>query len=427
MPVPTPALLALFTVAAAGFLAGVRVGLALDGAVLLLAGVDYVLVATRLPRVRRRLPSRLALGESARVELRVVGVRRGATVRMIDDLSSELERVGRDVVNATPSDGVARTSYEIRAVGRGSARVGPLHLRVMGPLRLVRRQARLPVTDTIRVVPGVLELRRLRLHGIRERLRRAGLRRTRQRGEGRTFESLREYVAGDDPRTLDWKATARHGEMLVRQYEAERSQSLVLAIDAGRLMSEAIGEASRLDHALSTALLLADVAAAQGDRVGLFAFADRVQRFLPPSRVSLSSLADALAGVVARPVESSYPLAFTFLGRHLRRRSLLVVFTEIVDASASDALVDQLARTARRHVCIAVALRNPGLDARANAPAASAHDTWVRVAAEEMLQERALAVARMRRAGAFVIDVSPEAAVAEVVDRYLEVKYRGRI
>ncbi len=393
----------------------------------MLAVIDGTIAAGRLPRVRRRAPPRVALGESALVELSLAGGVRGMAVRMTDDLSPGLERTQGDVVAATLHGAPARVAYEVRAVGRGTAHLGPLHLRARGPLGLVWWQARLPRTDAIRVVPGVLELRRLRLHGIRDRLRRAGLRRTRQRGEGRTFESLRDYVPGDDPRTLDWKATARHGELLVRQYEAERSQNVVLAIDAGRLMSEAIGGATRLDHALSAALLLADVAAAHGDRVGMFAFADTVQRFLPPSRVSLAGLANALAGVAARPVESSYPLAFAFLARHLRRRSLLVVFTEIVDANASDALVDQLARAARHHLCIAVALRNPGLDERANAPATSEEETWVRIAAEEMLQGRALAVARMRRAGALVIDVGPEAAVAELVDRYLEVKYRGRL
>jgi len=297
----------------------------------------------------------------------------------------------------------------------------------LGPLGLVWREVRERRADPVRIQPGVLEMHRYRLLGIHHRLRLAGIRNIRQRGEGHSFESLREYVRGDDPRGIDWKATARHGDLMVRQYEAERSQNVILVIDAGRLMLQSLGDRERLDHALSAALLLADVAAVHGDRVGLFVFADRVQQFLPPRRASVPRIADALARVQPRMVEPNYPVAFAFLARQVIRRSLIVLFTDLIDAEASESLVTHVSRSAQRHLTLAVALRNPMLAARADAPATSEAEAYRRAAAEEMLQARARALATMRHAGVQVIDANPNALVTEVVNRYLDVKYRGLI
>lgn len=429
MLLPTRRLLVLLAGLSPLFLVDAGLALAGDAALLAGAALDWLTAAGgRLPRVSRRVPSRLVRGGSAGVEVRVVNRRRrDVVVRLTDDLPSHLERRGDDTVKLrVGSRGEAVWTYEVRAAGRGTAPLGDVHLRVRGPLGLAWREVRVPRSDALSVQPGVREMRRLRLLGLRHRLRRAGLRNVRQRGEGRSFESLREYVRGDDPRAVDWKASAHHGNLMVRQYEAERSQNVVLAVDAGRLMMEPLGDdGDRLDHALTAALLLADVAGIHGDHVGLMAFADRIQRFLPPRRGSLARVADALAAVVAKPVEPNYPLAFSTLGRQVGRRSLVVLFTDVVDARASAALLAQLGRSAQRHLVLAVTLRNPELVARADAPADTEEEVYRRVAAEEMLQARGLALALMRRQGVLVADNAPDAVVTDVVNRYLDVKYRG--
>jgi uncharacterized protein (DUF58 family) len=281
------------------------------------------------------------------------------------------------------------------------------------------------MADTVRVQPGVLELRRYRLLGLSHRLREAGLRAVRRPGERGSFESLADYVRGDDPRTIVWKVTARRATLTVRRYEAERSQNVLLAIDAGRLMTELLGERERIDHALAAALLLADVASAHGDRVGLLVFSDRIEKYIPPARLPLSRIADELGSVEPRLVESNYPAAFTHLGRRLRRRSLVVVFTDLIDAGASSALIAQLGRSAQRHLPLAVALRNPDLDEAATRLVADKAGVYRRAAAEELIQLRAGALARMRRAGVLVADARPDDAIPAVVNRYLDVKRRG--
>ncbi len=425
---PTRTFLVLFAAASLVFLASTAVALLVDAVLLLLWALD----AGAVPRgdglrATRRSPERLSLGGRSQVELRVEnrGDRR-LRVLLTDDLPEILRREGEEVrVLDVPARGEVKVSYGVLAERRGDAAMGDLHLRVRGPLGLAWVQRRVRRADPVRVQPGVLEVRRWRLLGLRNRLHQAGFRNVRQRGEGGSFESLREYARGDDPRNIDWKASARRAALTVRRYEAERRQNVLIAIDAGRMMSQQVGERERIDYALSGALLLSDVAAMHGDQVGLLVFSDRVEQYLPPSRASLARIADALGEVHARVVEPNYPTAFTYLARQLRRRSLLVIFTDVIDAQASSALVAHLGRAAARHLPLVVALRNPDLEAAAAAPVSDEAGAYRRAAAEELLHARAGALAAMQRSGVLVADARPQDSVNEVVNRYLEVKRRG--
>ena len=428
VPLPTRRLLAALAALSPLFLLSTPLALAANGLLLAAAAADALLAPRRRDlRVERRSPARLSLGATGEetLVLRNAGPR-DARLRVTDDLPTILVREGEEVREVVvPAGREAEVSWTVRAEERGDAVLGDVHLRVTGPLGLVWLQRREPRADAIRVQPGVLEVRRYRLLGLRHRLHEAGIRNVRQRGEGGAFESLREYVRGDDPRTLDWKASARRGSLTVRQYEAERRQNVMLAIDAGRLMTQKVAGRERIDFALSSALLLADVASLHGDRVGLLVFADRVEQYLPPARASLSRLADALGAVQARMVEPNYPAAFTYLAAQLRRRSLLVMFTDVIDVEASGALVSHLMRAAGRHLPLAVAIRNPELEATATAPAEDEAAVFRRVAAEELLQARAAALTAMQRAGVLVADTRPQDAVPAAVNKYLEVKRRA--
>lgn len=441
---PSRRLLVLVVAAAPLFLVADALALAAD-ALLLTAAVADAVLAPGPDRVGvdRAVPDRLGLGETAAVAIEVTnGSPRPARVRVTDDLPPGLARGGDDggasppaadpfrgdgavLECRVPGGGGRSVTYGLRGEERGTAVLGDVHVRALGPLGLVWRQWRVARDDEVQVRPGVLEVERYRLLALRHRLHEMGVHRAAVRGEGRSFESLREYVRGDDPRKIDWKATARHGEVIVREYEAERSQSVLLAIDAGRLMSERTEGRERLDHALSAALLLTEVATSQGDRVGALVFADGIQHFVPPARRQRSRLADAFAETETRVVEPDYPSAFEYLARRLRRRSLLVLFTDVVDVDTSDPLLTHLAAARRRHVPLAVTLRNPELEALAESPADDEPDAFRRAAAEELIQARARALASMRRAGVLVADARPEDAAPEVVNRYLEVKRKG--
>jgi uncharacterized protein (DUF58 family) len=261
-------------------------------------------------------------------------------------------------------------------------------------------------------------------------MRTAGERALRQRGQGTAFSNLREYTVGDDPRHIDWKASARRNRLISRQYSIEQGQNIVIAIDAGRLMAQIAGDRPRLEYALASALTLADVALSAGDRVGLLLFNERVQNYIPPGRggTTLTQIRHALTGITATLAEPDYAAAFRTLAERQRRRSLIILFTDVIDVRSSRAILANTTRAALRHLPLVVALRNEQLTA-ASIPQIDGKDltTYQSVAAEELLSARDEVLQNMRQAGASVIDTPPAAMTAALINRYLDIKDRGTL
>jgi uncharacterized protein (DUF58 family) len=273
-------------------------------------------------------------------------------------------------------------------------------------------------------------VRRFRWLAVHQRLAAVGVRSTPRRGEGRTFANLRDYVVGDDPRHIDWKASARRGRPITREYTIEQSQTVYLLVDAGRTMTQLAGEFSRFEYALSSALVLADVASTAGDRVGAMVFDDQVRVIVPAQRgrAALQALRTALVPVQPTLVEPDYAAAFRTLALRQRKRALLVLLTVVIDARAARALLAHLTRGASRHLALVVALRNEALLGAARpAEDAGVRALYTSAAAEELIAERATALQRMRDAGVVVLDVAPDAMAAAVVNEYLELKARGAL
>src|SRR5262249_5223384 len=201
------------------------------------------------------------------------------------------------------------------------------------------------------------------------RRRQAGLRSVRRRGEGRLFEGLGEWVRGDDTRIIDWKATARRGKPIARQYEDERREHLLIVIDAGRQLTAEVDGIARLESVISAAVRLAHAAVEHDDNVGAMVFADGIQSFVPAARGrrGLRGVLEALASAEGRLVEPDYPAAFRYLATRNRRRALTVFFTDVIDRTASEAVVAQVATLRERHVPLAVTLRDPSLERLASA------------------------------------------------------------
>lgn len=316
----------------------------------------------------------------------------------------------------------------VRPVRRGRAEGGRIAVRVGGPLGLAWSQGRIDRPWTATVFPS---LSAAALHALpaQARRREAGLRNVRRLGEGRVFETLRDWVPGDDTRTIDWKATARRGKTMARQYEDERRQQVLIVIDAGRMLTAEIGGHPRLESVIDAALQLAWTAVEHDDNVGLLVFADTIQCWLPPrrGRRALGAIIEALATVEGRLVEPDYPAAFAHLAIRNRKRALTVLFTDVIDRAASGALVAQSSTLRPRHLPLAVTLRNPELEALASARPEQVDQAYERAAAEELLTARAEALATMRGAGVLVLDVQPAAAARAVVERYTELKRRGML
>jgi uncharacterized protein (DUF58 family) len=407
------------------------------GRVLALAGIAITALAVALDflllpgrrhlAARREIPERLGLGdrEDAAMELES---RWGRAFHA--EISHELPPIlASDAIEAVdvPARGALRIPMPFTPMRRGPVRFGDVAIRATSRLGLLARIIRLPLGGESTVVPSLANVRRFRLLAMQHRLQDAGVRALRRRGEGRSFAGLREYVPGDDPRNIDWKSTARHSRMMLREFTIERSQTVVTLVDCGRAMTQMSGDFARIDHVLSAALLLTDVAAVSGDQVGALAFDDSVRAFVPPQRgrAALGAVREALSGVSASMSEPDYATAFRMLALRQRRRALIVFFTDVMDARASRSLVAYLGRAAARHAVVVVAIRNDALVGASRPRAASSREVYLAAAAEELVQEREEALARMRRAGVTVLDVSTSQMATAVVNRYLEIKARG--
>ena len=378
----------------------------------------------------RELPPVIGLGDRAEGSLRITSRwHRALRGTMHDRAATGFERDGPAAVaiELIPNErAVIPLTYIGRA--RGAHPGGAVAIRLEGPLGLVRRTLRWELDDSLLVAPSLSGIRRYRLLALQSRLQDVGVRSIRRRGESTSFDRLREYVRGDDPRHIDWKATGRRGTLVTREFSVEQGQTVLLAIDCGRVMTQLAGDVARLEHVLASALVLADVAAAGDDRVGVIAFDDRIRAWVPPARgrAAVRSLRDALIPLEARLVEPDYATAFRTIAARQRKRALLILFTDVVDARASRPLISHLTRVSHTHLPVVVTMRNEALISAA-AGGGDSSDAWRRAAAEELLSEREAALLALRRSGAAVLDVSPSGMTAAVINRYLEIKARAAL
>jgi uncharacterized protein (DUF58 family) len=381
-------------------------------------------------RVEREAPPAYSLGHAGWVAYRWVNAApRPARLHVREVRPDVLGGLQAPRPVMVPPAGAVREQISVVPARRGKETAGAFVVDSVGPLGLGKRRGWIKLPWEVSVFPPLVTMRLRAAVAQAQRRRELGRQPVRRLGEGRMFESLREWVPGDDLRHIDWKATARRHKVITRQYEAERRQQVLLVMDAGRLLTAEVGGVARLEHAVRAALELAYAAAQQDDNVGIMVFADGVRQFVAPQRGrrGLKQVLDVLAGVTPTLVEPDYPGAFRYLAARNRKRALTVIFTDVIDRFASEAIVANVATLRPRHLPLAVTLRNPELDAVAASRPESPRDAFRKAAAEELLRAREEALGHMRRSGVVVVDVAPERAAEAVVGQYQELKRRGRL
>lgn len=407
-----------------------------------LTAYDFLVVPARGALIlERSFPSTVGIGDEAYGAYTIVNASARAIHAELHDRFPALLRGGVQRTDIELDAGAEQVvSFAATGATRGSALLGAAALRVRTRMGLVAARYVYDLADDVRVVPSLTGVRRYRLLAMQHRLSAAGVRALRRKGSGQAFASLREYVQGDDPRFIDWKATSKKGKLISREFTVERSQTVITLVDAGRGMTQLSGEFTRFEHALSAALILTDIASNGGDRVGTLVFDDEVRAYVPPqaSKGALQLVRNAFVPVLATTREPDYASAFRFLAARQPKRALIVFFTDVIDVRASQALLAHVSRSAARHLVLVVALRNDALYAAAQvalvpngtgrgAGTEAATALFESAAAEELIQARNEALQRMRRAGVIVLDVSPGIMTASVVNQYLELKRRGAL
>jgi uncharacterized protein (DUF58 family) len=405
-------------------------GLALLALLLALAAVDaFAGAATRDAEVNVEGPRSVSIGESFAVTARA-RFRRAAPGRIGFALgvAGPVTAPFGLRANGEPAVDGGAGAIVLKSERRGTAMLESVWIRWTGPLGLVWKQRQLALGQAVLITPdiravrdkGVQMLNRDAMFGIKAQL---------QVGEGSEFEALSDFRPGMDRRAIDWKQSARHTLLLAKEYRTERNNNIVMALDAGRAMSDPLDEVPRIDRAVSAALLTAYVALKDGDRVGLFAFDSKPRASSRPigGARAFATLQRVAAGIDYSASETNYTLAMATLSAGLNRRSLIVVFTEFADTISAELMMGAVGTLLKRHLVLFVVLKDEELEAFAAAEPVVPDDISRAVTAASLLRERRLVMTRLRHLGVHVIEAAAREAGPALVSAYLDFKRRSLI
>jgi uncharacterized protein (DUF58 family) len=404
---------------------------AYNAAVVALTLVDVALT----PRpakvtVERELPEIVALDTTAVATWHVTNpTGRRLVVHVSDQLAPSLRARVRDLHLRVPARRTVNASTTFRPARRGRFDVTELVVRVLGPLGLAGRQRARHRVDTVRVYPPFRSKAEAELRIRKARILDVGLRTAQGRGGGTEFDQLREYTPDDELKRMDWSATARAGKAIVRTYRAERNQVVINLLDNGRVMAGRVDDVPRVEHAMDAVMMLTAVSTRLGDRAGLVAFDREVRAVVPPThaRTQLGRVTEAMYQLEPRLDESDYRAAFTETLARFRRRSMLVLYTDLIEQAVLETLLPAMPLVARHHLVVVAAVRDPDVVAWARERVVDDEGAYRKAAALAALEERRRVRARLRGLGATVIDAPPRKLASQLADAYLKVKATGTL
>jgi uncharacterized protein (DUF58 family) len=406
--------------------------LALTYDLIIIAAAVFDAWNSKLPQgvvIERHFGGRFAVGAENDVRIEVGNhTPRDVSLVIKDEYPPQMKLSG---VREARLDVDAQTSasliYKLKPPKRGQFTFGYIAVRYLSRWRLAWRQSTAGQPVTVKVYPNMRRAREAELKALGTRSFVAARRKSQWRGEGRDFESLRDYVLGDEMRHISWTATARRGKLVTRQYQMERDQTILIALDAGRLMTARIENETKLDSAVHAALALMSAAARAGDNAGLLVFGRRIKAFLPPKRGAehLDAALEALHSIEPEMIEPSYSRAFEYVSANSQRRSLVVVLTDLVDEEGSSELLSSLKLLRPRHLPLVVTIADRDLKAVVREPPEDETELFAQSVAEEITYQREAALRLVESQGGLALDVTAAALVPKLLETYLRVKERG--
>lgn len=404
--------------------------LAYDVALLCLAIIDAR--RSSLPKgisIVREFDGRFAVGAETEVRIRIQNATpRSVSLSIKDEYPPQLKLSGeREAYIRVAAQTEAVLLYGLKPLRRGRFEFGQTAVRFLSRASLAWCETKVGEPMAVKVYPNMRRAREAELKALGARSLVAAHRKTSWRGEGREFESLREYVRGDELRHISWTATARRGRLTTRQYQIERDQTILIALDAGRLMTARIEQETKLDSAVHAALALMSAAARGGDNAGVMVFGRKIHSYLPPGRGRdhLDAALEALHAVEPEMIEPSYARALEFVAANSKRRSLVVILTDLVDEEGSKELLTSLKLLRPRHLPLVVTIADRDLKAVVRNAPETGEELFTQSVAEEIMHLREAALRLVESQGGLALDVTAAALAPALLEKYLQVKERG--
>jgi uncharacterized protein (DUF58 family) len=381
-------------------------------------------------RIRRSWMAPPSLSVTSRAKITAInGSKVTLHIHALDAVPPSLRMEPPELELIVAPGGQAEGEYSIQPRKRGMLVASQVYLRYEGRFRIAQRWAVADVRQELTIYPNLAEAKRHALYLARSRQVALEKRFSRIRGAGRAFESLREYQDGDDFADICWSATARRGKLVTRLYELEKSQTVWIVLDTGRLMRTKVASLSKLDHATNAALALCQVALFTGDRVGLLAYARDIRKRIPATRGSshLRQYMDALATTREDEWEADHLRAAAQLMRDQKRRSLVVWITDLAETAMTPEVIDAASRLLPRHLVLFVVIGQPDLQLAASRRPKNVSEMYQVTAAQEVIHRRELLLARARERGALAVEANSGELAPLLINSYLAIKQKSQL
>ncbi len=403
------------------------------GLILLLLGIAVLIDALLLFGKRkgfsadRRMTDRFSIGDENKVDLHLRNhYAFPVRISVIDEIPAQFQERHWLRKTTVPGNAEAEIAYTLRPETRGEYVFEHINVFVNGPLQLVKRRFIFPAGKTVKVYPSYVQMRRYHLLAVSNRLQEAGVKRMRKLGHSMEFEQIKEYVIGDDYRTINWKATARKDGLMVNNYTDERSQQIYCIINKGRVMKMPFGGLTLLDHAINASLVLSNVALVKQDKAGIITFAENLDAFIQADKkpMQMNTVLETLYRQQTRFLESDFEKLFSVIRHRITNRSLLLLFTNFESLESLQRELPALKKIARYHLLVVIFFENSELKSLMDTRATKIEDIYIKTIAEKFAYEKRLMVKELHNNGILSILTTPENLTVNTINKYLELKTR---
>lgn len=379
---------------------------------------------------RRIMAEKLSNGDENKIFIELVNkYPYSVNARVIDEIPDQFQlRDFNYTVNLKPY-GEERIQYSLKPVKRGEYEFGKINVFVSTKLFFVRRKHAIKANKSVPVYPSFIQMRKYELLAISNKLTEGGIKKIRKVGQTMEFDQIRNYVPGDDYRSVNWKATARKSELMVNHYQDEKAQQVYCIIDKGRVMKMPFEGMSLLDYAINASLVISNIALQKQDKAGIFTFSEKPGAFLPAERKSLQmhKILELLYKQKTKFLESDFAMVYAYIKRKITRRSLLLLFTNFESVTSLKRQLPYLQLLAKNHMLVVIFFENTELKELTEKPASTTEEIYIKTIAEKFAFEKKQIFKELEKHGIASILSAPQNLTVNTINKYLELKSRGKI
>ncbi len=376
----------------------------------------------------REMPEKLSNGDLNPINISIKNhYTFPVSVKIIDEIPFQFQVRDFKIVRTIKASAQDKIAYDLRPTERGEYYFGNLNIYVSSPLKLISRRFTFDKDKMVPTYPSYIQLRKYDLLAFSNNLYQYGIKKIRRIGHTMEFEQIKEYVQGDDLRTLNWKATAKKNALMVNQFQDEKSQSVYLAIDKGRVMQMPFNGLSLLDYAINSTLVLANVILKKQDKSGIFAFSKKVENrvFAEKRGSQMQKILETLYNVKTDFFESDYSRLYVDIKKNINQRSLIILYTNFETMDGLNRQIPYLKGIAKSHLLVVVFFQNTELNEIINKKTDTIQEVYDKVIAEKFMFEKRLIANELKKYGIHAVLTQPENLTLDAINKYLEIKSRG--